>query len=331
MKAICAFLLLGAPVLLAACTDLNSVVFVTDSSLGINVDGKPPLTSVAYDRTEGYFAPRYDNGAVPPVVASIGLGGSFFDPRIRQVYATGAAALKAVKTPGAADGPKILTGTAANKKLAFFGTSTTVGAKIGFGSTAPLPDSFVFGYRRKEFSFLPLGSQSLPTPIPAAGSAIAPATQATTTDVYPSVLASIDTTLDATSAENQGISSLQFFSTGEAAESLAANPTVQSSFERIAKKSAATTLSTTERATVDAGFSDTEASNKLAAWLFYANGKVDPTHFRALQKWLDEQPEPLLKGQAYPPAAFVRANDPGISLEPIRQRALSDSALSIPK
>src|SRR5712671_1370068 len=157
MKSICAFSLLGPFVLLlAGCADVNSVLFVTDSSLGINVEGKPPTVSIAYDRTEGYFAPRYENGAVPPVVASIGVGGSIFSPRVRQVYATGAAAVKAVKTPNAEDGPKQLTGDLAKRRLAFFGTSTTTGAKIGFTGDGP-PDSFVFGYRRKEMSYLPLG------------------------------------------------------------------------------------------------------------------------------------------------------------------------------
>ncbi|MBF0307665.1 MAG: hypothetical protein HQL41_18730, partial [Alphaproteobacteria bacterium] len=56
---------------LAACADSDSVLFVTKTSLGIDMDTKPAGVAIAYDRVEGYVGPTYDNGAMPPVVAFI--------------------------------------------------------------------------------------------------------------------------------------------------------------------------------------------------------------------------------------------------------------------
>ena len=91
---------------LTGCTTPDAVLFVTDTSIGINVESKPPTVSVAYDRTEGFVGPRYDNGAIPPVVASLQTGGNVFNPKIRQVYATGTAAVRAVGTPNTPSSPE---------------------------------------------------------------------------------------------------------------------------------------------------------------------------------------------------------------------------------
>ena len=209
---------------LAGCANPDSVLFVTDTSLGINVESKPATASVAYDRIEGYIAPRYDNGALPPVVASIQTGGSIFDPRIRQVYATGAAAVRAVGTDNApASNPQLSGG----RKLAFFGTSTTVGFKAGFDTGTAVPDSLLFGYRRKEFSFIPLG-----TTTDASG----------THDTYASALASVDsntTTLgtgSVTGAAGVGLTHSQFIATGLAADTLATNAMNAPAFENSLQK-----------------------------------------------------------------------------------------------
>jgi hypothetical protein len=202
---------LAAASLLSACASEKSVLFVTTASLGVNVDGKPPTASVGYDRTEGYLAPLVPNGALPPVVASIETGGGLLNPKIRQLYATGAAAEKAAGTPNAADGPSQLKGAMTGKKRVFFGTTTAIGFKIGVGPDN-IPDSFNFGYKRKEFSYIPLAE------VPKTGNE----EQAY---VYPSVLASVDTTTLASAPEtaHSGLTSRQFFATGLAAEALAAN------------------------------------------------------------------------------------------------------------
>lgn len=86
----------------------------------------------------------------------------------------------------------------------FFGTSTNTGLSIG--TTSDIPDSFVFGYKRKEFSLIPLVKIN------------------NDNYSYPSVLASIDTTGeldDSSSNVNTALKTNQFFATGDAACNLA--------------------------------------------------------------------------------------------------------------
>jgi hypothetical protein len=257
------------PLGLAGCAgQLNSVVFVTDTSLGINLDETPAIVSIAYDRTEGYIAPRYSNGALPPIVASIQTGGNIFSPQIRQVYATGAAALKAAGTANVATGPATLSG---DKALIFFGTTTTIGLKAGFTDGTPLPSSLVVGYKRKEFSYIPLGSQTV-----ANG----------TEDVYPSVLASIDTTIGATSLPATGLTVQQFFATGQAAETLAASAGVQSAFKSISNESVTATLSASEKQTaMAAAVEDNQNLNALLKKVMAdiaPGGTLDPQKLKDL-------------------------------------------------
>jgi len=219
----------------AGCADPNTVLFVTNTSLGINFDSKPPTANIAYDRTEGFVGPRFANGAAPPAVASIETGGNIFGPKVRQVYATGHAAVRATKGPESAEGPTALESDDNNKKkLMFFGTETTVGIKVGFG-TNTLPDSLLFGYRRKEASVIPLGEIK---------------ENGKTTAVYPSVLASIDMNTKTTSPEETGITSKQFFATGQAAVALATNPAVGAAFAAKAQSAALAGLTETERQAV---------------------------------------------------------------------------------
>lgn len=204
--------MLLAVALLAGCADTGRVIFVTTSSFGINVDNKPPTVSIAYDRTEGYIGPRYEDGAIPPVVASIETDGGIFNPRIRQVYATGPAAVRAVGTPNPPESPHEFVGD--KKRTVFFGTTTTLGLKAGFGESGP--DSFVLGYKRKEFSYIPLGTKS---------------EGGVAHDAYPSVLASIDTTAKVQTQASTALTTVQFFATGWAADTLAGNSKVTSVFE----------------------------------------------------------------------------------------------------
>jgi hypothetical protein len=213
---------------LAACADPNTVLFVTNTSIGINFDSKPPTANIAYDRTEGFIGPRYANGGTPPAVASIETGGSIFDPKVQQTYATGSAAAKATKGPTAPDGPKEMAGESDQKKLMFFGTETSVGLKVGFGTTGA-PDSLLFGYRRKEASVIPLAEQKQTD-------------GKTVKAVYPSVLAAINVNVNAQAATTTGLTSKQFFATGEAAEGLATNETVAAAFRAKAKEATKGTL-----------------------------------------------------------------------------------------
>ena len=147
----------------------------------------------------------------PRVLASINSDAKIFKPTIRQVYATGDAAHNIVTENSSSGGAKLLTG---NKKLMFFGTTTTAGLKVGF--TSNLPDSILFGYKRKEFSFIPLGRHN-------------------NVDVYPSVLASIDIGATAGSQEETTLRTKQFFATGSVAETLSTKGYIQKDFKEKAQ------------------------------------------------------------------------------------------------
>ena len=206
-------ILLLCTVLVFGCTNVDSVLFATKTSLSVvEVDSKPASLTVAYDRVEGYVAPRYSNGALPPVLASIESDGKIFGAGVRQVFATGAAAhsLALSQPEDSADNQEsqqLLWGPTMPKKLAFFGTSTSTGLKVGFSGN--IPDSFVFGYKRKEFSLIPLGTT---------------VNGELYEDFYPSVIASIDTSASAgegTDGKEATLKNNQFFATGSAAINLA--------------------------------------------------------------------------------------------------------------
>ena len=207
----------GALLGLSACASSDHVLFVTKTSIGIDFDSKPANASLAYDRVEGYVAPRYANGEIPPVVASVKSDGKIFNPKVQQVYATGDAAV--IATGGKVAARNLpLKGA---RELMFFGTTTTTGIKVGF--TTGLPDSFVFGFKRKEFSYIPLATVDV---------------NDKARDVYPSVLASIDTAANVSTGGTTGDTSLtnsQFFATGRAARLLANNPQIKDRFTAIAR------------------------------------------------------------------------------------------------
>lgn len=194
---------------LGGCTNgVDRAVFVTKTSLSVlDVDSTPPSISVAYDRTEGFFGPSYQSGGIPPVVGIVRSDGKVLNPKVQQLYATGNAArvISGVKANGDDD----LSG---DKKNLFFGTSTTTGLKIGFDATTTgsvIPNSFIFGFRRKEYSVLPLGKKADDK-----------------SDNYPSVLAAIDNSGEAGVSESgnkpfAGLKISQYFATGIAATNLA--------------------------------------------------------------------------------------------------------------
>ena len=190
--------------LLGACASgPNTVVFVTKTSLGVDVEQTPPSASIAYDRVEGYFGSRFDSGAVPPVVASFTTNGQLLGRDVKQVYATGDAARLLANPSAQVAAEPALTGEV---KPMFFGTSTTLGVKIGFeagGSTS----TFTLGYKRKELSIIPV-----------------------TQGVFPSVLATLQTDINAATAKDTRFGAGQLFATGSAATDLAKRKEVRDVF-----------------------------------------------------------------------------------------------------
>ncbi len=207
----------------------DRVAFVTSSSVGLNFDSTTRTASIAYDRVEGYFTPRYKNGALPPVMAHIETDRGIFNPQISQVYATGNAAKIASGHPTQvpADIPLL---ERDGDDIAFFGTSTALGVKVAFGATTPT--SFLFGFGRREVSVLPLGQETITI-----------AGENKLVDIYPSVFASIDAKTDASTLDDAGLNVRQFFATGLAAEQLAGNSAVNTAFEMLAEESVRANLS----------------------------------------------------------------------------------------
>lgn len=198
--------LLCALLLSACATGPKTVVFVTKSSIGVDVEQTPPSASIAYDRVEGYFGPRFDSGAVPPVVASITTNGAtIFGRQVKQVYATGDAARLLANANAKVDDAPPLKG---DVKLMFFGTSTTMGVKVGWEATGSA-STFTLGYKRKELSIIPV-----------------------TENVFPSVLATLQTDIDAAAAKDIRFGAGQLFATGSAASDLARRPEVRAVFEK---------------------------------------------------------------------------------------------------
>jgi hypothetical protein len=214
---------LATAALLAGCTS-DRVIFVTNTSLGINFDAAPTTASVAFDRTEGYSAPSYRSGGLPPVLGRIQTNGKIIEPRIKQLYATGAAAVIAAGGEDSTD-DEAAELTNRTGRLAFVGTSTTVGLKATFAQA--LPESFIFGIKRKEFSYIPLGCQ-----IATGGEENNKACDEGDTDVYPSVIASLDHGTKIPSGSGTEFNHSQFIATGAAAEELAGDSNIQGLFDQ---------------------------------------------------------------------------------------------------
>lgn len=193
----------------AGCASSDRAVFVTNTAFGLNLDTTPSSISIAYDRTEGYLGPTYENGAAPAILGTLETDGNFIAPKVRQIYGTGQAAVISSRTDDGT-GKKDTSGgngekgvrpeLTGNRQLAFIGTSTTLGIKAAFSDLAV--SSVNLGFKRKEFSSIQLG-------------------KADGKDVYPSVLASVDMTVSEFTSKDIELKTRQFISTGEAAENLA--------------------------------------------------------------------------------------------------------------
>lgn len=193
-----------ALVLVGGCAS-DHVVFVTKTSLGVDVEATPASASLAYDRVEGYAGPQLSDGSVLPVAGAISTDGKLFDRKVRQIYATGNAALIAtgkIDVPAPASDPPNIA-----PKPMFFGTGTTLGLKLGFGEGG-ISNSMSLGYKRKEISVIPFSDP----------------------EYLPSVLATLNNVVAAATKDAAGLSQQQYFATGGAAETLALRQEVRDLF-----------------------------------------------------------------------------------------------------
>lgn len=219
----------------------RSVLFVTDTSLAIDVDSKPPALSIGYSRREGTLAPVVAGGRVLPQMASFRFragvgqaGDEAAGPRgvrvgVGQSFATGTAALLLSKYLGSSARPdnrqevipdeeirspaavEEAVENSGRRRRYFFGTDTTVGIKVTFGlETGGWPDRFVLGWKRKELAYVPLLESTGGT----AGIAL------------PSLIATAGLSAEATRTGADNVFT-QFYATGDAASYLAAQPGIR--------------------------------------------------------------------------------------------------------
>lgn len=213
----------------------DTVVFVTKTSIGVDAESTTPGMSIAYDRVEGYVAPRYETNKIPAVYASFNSNGEVYNRDVRHVYATGKAAkiisanqAKLARLDSTNNMPMLANAAPAiastpegspidhtkPTRLMFFGTSTTIGLKVSPSTLGG--DNFVFGIKRKEMSIIPTVGDP---------------------DNFPSVIALFTSDLahkePAKLEERKGKNILdirQFFATGVAADEVANDPLINYRF-----------------------------------------------------------------------------------------------------
>lgn len=238
-------------VLLAACASpRDSAIFVTKTSMSIaDIDTTPASISIGYDRVEGYAGPRFADGTAYPVASMIETNGQIADRSVRQVFVGGHAALIATRGAAgqaaaraasvAASAPPVAAsavpparassdaGAEDRRRTLIFATGTTTGLKLAFTEGSVAPTSLTIGYRRKEAAMVPVDQAhqntsvlgSLSNAVGVALAASAPASSPT-------------------SAVKVDFGIQQFFATGEAAENLAARPSIQDRFKDAAEAAA---------------------------------------------------------------------------------------------
>ena len=191
---------------LSGCTSPEQVLFVTKTNLGVDVEPKTTSLDIGFTRVEGYLAPRFKDGVAPPVVATFKKDDAFF-PNVMQKYATGhAASMMADKTIflDAANRNMAAERMSDDEDMMFVGTSTTIGLRGAFEASIP---EFSFGYKRREFSLIPLYRKKK--------------TDGSYQINYPSVVASLGAGVIGKDKAVDGLEIEQFFAVGHPAEAYA--------------------------------------------------------------------------------------------------------------
>jgi len=208
----------------------DSVLFVTKTSVAIDIDTNPLTFDVGYGRYEGSIAPVAEDGQILPLLASVNaestISSDVFGAGVSQNFGVGNAAVimsqylgtdsnpienKSVNFSQLIDKPASIKGTINdNTKRYFFGTKTTLGFTTSFApERGYTPDSISLGYKRKELAYVPIKQNGEEISIP-------------------SMIATTGTSANA-DINNSGFSISQFYATGKAASYLAANPTIRNS------------------------------------------------------------------------------------------------------
>ena len=258
----------------------KDAVFVTKTSFSVlDADATPAGISVAHDRVEGYFGPRFDNGHVYPVTGYFYASGSGLTRDVQQVFAGGEAATVVLGAePGAP--PPASCGDGRDRPPLLFATGTTIGIKLGFAENTILPTSFVFGFRRKEVAWVPVSK-----------------------DCQPPVLATLDSSAQARGkAEDPKLKAGvgQYFATGAAAVRLATDPIIRGTFQREAQKAVGNVAEFNSREAVH---------NQLTLDIVGCASKVPDTSFDSVVSNADELGVLAATGDAAQIRAGVDAKD----------------------
>lgn len=227
--ALCAAITVAAA--LAGCsTGKKNVLFLTKTTLGVDVDSKPPTLDIGYARKEATLSPRFKDGDVLPQMASFTGNAQVLKTAIGQSFATGNAAVIMSKYLGTANAPDLdstgisldeitdstasaVPGSISDAKRYYFGTDTTFGFRVTFGlETGGYPDSVSIAYKRKELAFVPLVTHG---------------TGANAKVSLPSLLATVGIETDTTGFGSAGAVFKQFYATGLSASYLASQPEVR--------------------------------------------------------------------------------------------------------
>ena len=251
-------LLVTALLALAGCATKDAV-FVTKTSFSIlDVDATPAGVSLAHDRVEAYFGPRFDDGYVYPVTGYFRGYGGGPGREVQQVFAGGEAA--SVVLGASPSTPTLSTcNDGRDRPPLAFATATTLGIKVGFQENTILPTSFVFGYRRKEAAWVPVSRTCAP-----------------------SVLATLDSNASAKAKEGEpklNASVSQYFATGAAAITLAKDGDIRRIFKREAVKAVGEVDAFNDRRTVQ---------NQLTLDIIDCASKVPDPQFKSVVSNADE-------------------------------------------
>lgn len=232
----------GFSMLLAGCAGYNTTMFTTKSNAGLDIDMKPPTAEITISRKEAVIEPAFEKGQSLPVMASfkprVTFGGGLrnYFLGVDQTFTGGDAALTMAKlynsptvfgddlTPFNSELPLTAPLKAKNWFDApatpgtirpfIFGTDTILGLKVAWsGVGGQMPDTVKAGFNRKEFAWAPVS-------VSANNIVKMPSFLAT---IQSGISGGADTNVPSSTAINQqgGVTSIQYFATGEAATRLA--------------------------------------------------------------------------------------------------------------
>lgn len=218
----------------------NKTLFFTKTNVGVDFDSQPPTAEITIARREGVIAPTFEGGQTPPILASFHLevkGFAALFAGISTTFVGGDSAVAFAKLYDDDYTPCLQTRQEANeydsslelselpgqsdphrdKRLYeagdvepfLFGTDTSFGLKVAWsGMTAQVPDTVRLGFNRKEFALAPV------TVVPGNNGDKPYKVK------MPSFLATIDNSTRLKAVSDGGVSHLQYFATGKAADKL---------------------------------------------------------------------------------------------------------------